>query len=145
MDEAQTVCNLAGGLFGCFYLSGHIELAEGEGKILLKQAVDFYKRIRLWTCKAFPIYPDGMLQMLDPGVAVLGLLNKEAKKLLLGVFGSVLPESTEKNLDLSKYCSSGASIAAVFTDREVSYTADLPTLSVTLPSGCHAIVLEIDL
>lgn len=144
-DEAQTVCNLAGGLFGCFYLSGRIDLAEGDGKALLKQAVDLYKRIRPWTCKAFPIYPDGMLQMLDPGVAVFGLWNQEAKKMLLGVFGSVLPEQTEKTLDLSKYCGDGAKIAAVFTDREVSYTADLPTLSVTLPAGCHAVALEIDL
>ena len=144
-EDARTVFNLAGGLFGCFYLSGHIELADEEGKARLKEGVDFYKNVRTWTCGAVPIYPDGMLQMLDSGVAVLGLLNKEAKKLLLGVFGAELAEGEEKILNLSKYCASSVKVCAVFTDGDVSYSADLPSLTVSLPAGCHAAAFEIDL
>lgn len=144
-EDARTVWNLAGGLFGCLYLSGHIELADGAGKARLKEGVDFYKSVRTWTCGASAVYPDGMLQMLDPGVATFGLYNKEAKKLLIGVFGSVLPEETVKTLDLSKYCASSSKVCKVFTDADVKYAAALPSLTVTLPAGCHALAVEIDL
>ncbi len=143
-NDAQTVCNLAGGLFGCFYLSGHIELADEQGTARLKEAVDFYKRSRTWTCGASAIYPAGMLQMMNDGLAVFGLLNKEEGKMLLGVFGSQW-KGGDATVDLSKYCNDAGKVCSVFTDDEVSYSASLPSLTVSLPEGYHAAVFEIQL
>ncbi len=143
-DDAQNVFCLAGGLFGCFYLSGHIECADQKGKARLKEATSFYKEVRSWTKAAVPVYPDGMTDMTAKGVVTFGLYNKEEKKLLLGVFAT-RSEGERKTLDLSKYCGEKAHIAKIFTDDTVEYTATLPALTVTFPAGNHGFVAEIHL
>ncbi len=143
-DDAQNTFCMAGGLFGCFYLSGHIECADEKGKARLKEVCNFYKSLRTWTNAAVPVYPDGMTGMTESGVVTFGLYNKEAKKLLLGVFAT-RSQGESKELDLSKYCSPTSRVRQVFTDDTVTYAASLPALAVTFPSGNHGFAVEIDL
>ncbi|MBP3301382.1 MAG: alpha-galactosidase [Clostridia bacterium] len=144
-EDAETVFNLAGGLFGCMYLSGHWNLADWQGKERLKEGIDFYKQIRPWTCRASAVYPLGLKQIDERGMFCIGLLSPEDGKMLLGFFSVQADWTVYQTVDLSPYCSASTRIVRIFSDGTSTVTGTLPELSVTFPAGHRAMVLELDL
>lgn len=142
-DEAETVYNMAAMLFGCGYMSGHIYLADAVNMARMKEGADFYKQVRLWTCRASAVYPTGLGHM-DDKIFTLGLYSERDKKLLLGVFTNGV-EATELTLDLSSYCTDGASLVRTYSDGTVTLAGNLSAPTLSLPAGNHAAVWEIDL
>ena len=98
----QTVFNMVNGMCGVLYISGRIDCADEYNTGLIKEAVDFYKRIRINIPQSFPIWPTGKLHMSDKGYGSVGLLKNDGSRIYLAVWR--LECANDKiEIDLSKY------------------------------------------
>ena len=144
-DGQQTVFNMVNGMMGCLYLSGRICYADALNARLISEAISIYKENREILSRAVPVYPVGLSAMSHSGHTALGLLNREAGKLILAVW-QMRTEETDAVIDLTDYLSDGATVARTYPNLE-GYACSLNDgyLVVTLPSGNSATYLEITL
>lgn len=141
VDAEETKFNLATALFGCFYLSGHIELADAAGKALLKEAAQAYRNVREWTCRATAIYPCGMKYLDDTGAVVLGLRSEADGKILLGVFGVACDAPETVKIDLAPYGAVDKTVRLLFpSDTAVRWSVEGTTVTAELPAGMSSAV-----
>ncbi len=144
-DGRETVFNMVNGMMGCLYLSGRICYADGLNAGLIADAVSIYKENRGVLSGAVPIYPMGLSSMSHRGHTALGLLNREAGKLLLAVW-QMRTDETDTVIDLTPYLTDSATVARTYPALE-GYACSLNDgyLAVTFPSGNSATYLEITL
>ena len=120
-DGEQTAFNMACGLFGIMYLSGHIEKCDSYNLELIKRGVDCVKKDREFVKTALPvnIYPQNGLY--KKGYNVLAL--RSDKKLRIGILkngvGDTLP------LDLPSYVKEGSELREIYPLKDKSSTAVL--------------------
>ena len=144
-DGQQTVFNMVNGMMGCLYLSGRICYADALNARLISEAISIYKENREILSGAVPVYPVGLSAMSHSGHTALGLLNREAGKLILAAW-QMRTEETDAVIDLTDYLPDGATVARTYPNLE-GYACSLNDgyLVVTLPSGNSATYLEITL
>ena len=134
--DAETCFNLALALFGCFYLSGHIELADGAGKERLREAVNVYRRVRPVICRSSAVFPLGTHRLDYEGIVPVALFDPEEKQVLLGLFDTSGNGGTVR-ADLSRWCGAGAVAELLFPSGSAPFGINGSVLSVNLPAG-HA-------
>ena len=83
-DGKETVFNMVTAMTGYLYLSGRIDYCDENNFAFIKEAIDFYKRIRRYIPVSRPIFPIGMIGINEKKTAALGLLSNG--KLLLAVW-----------------------------------------------------------
>ena len=131
----QTVFNMVNAMTGTIYLSGRIPYADGFNMTLIGRAIGLYKRNRPVLMNAAPVYPEGTMTMRQDGWTSMGLLNKQAGKLLLAVWR--MRDKTETHtVDLSKYLTDQARIVMRYPDLP-GFDCKLTNseLTVTLPAS----------
>ncbi|MBP1586837.1 MAG: alpha-galactosidase [Clostridia bacterium] len=89
-DGKNVSFNMVSGLMGLMYLSGRIDCADENGRRLIREGCDLYKKYRLCKAGSSPVYPFGTFNMSDGGLRVYGLYNEKQKILMLA--GWALPE-----------------------------------------------------
>ena len=109
-DGEQTAFNMACGLFGILYLSGHIEKCDSYNLELIKRGVDCAKKDREFVGTALPlnIYPQKGLY--KKGFNVLAL--RSDKKLRIGIFKNGGEDTL--TLDLSAYVKEGSELREIY-------------------------------
>ena len=144
-DGHQTAYNMVNGMMGAMYLSGRICYADGLNRTLISDALAIYKDNRDVQVGAVPVYPTGLSRMSDGGYASLGLLNKEAGKLLLAVWQTGTDE-TGTVIDLTPYLTDNATVTRTYPDL-TGFACSLNDgyLAVTFPAGNCAMFVEISL
>lgn len=144
-DGKQTSYNMVSGMMGALYLSGRICYADELNQRLLMEGISLYKENRGIQAASVPIYPTGLSRMSEDGYASLGLMNREAGKLLLAVWQTRTPE-TRTTIDLRAYLTGEASIARTYPTLE-GYAATLQEgqLTLSFPTGNCAIYVELTL
>ena len=154
-DGFNTTYNMVSGLMGLLYLSGRIDKADDQGKKLIREACDIYKKNRSIVQGAVPVYPKGTFDMDDQGVVTMGLLNKKQGKLLLAVWKQSGDEN-EAVIDISRYVTNGDAKlklsyphlqgfgAAVETTKKQAGTSSQTLIKVKLPAEKTALYAEID-
>jgi hypothetical protein len=114
-------------------------------KKLISNAIAIYKDNRATLAGAVPVYPTGLSRMSDGGHTTLGLLNKEANKLLLAVW-QTRTEATETVIDLTPYLTINATITRTYPDLAgFGCALNDGNLTVTFPEGNCAAYVEITL
>ncbi len=144
-DGWQTAFNMVNGMMGCFYLSGRICYADDRNKALIADAISIYKENRSVLAGAVPVYPMGLSYMSLEGHTSLGLLNREAGKLLLVVW-QIHTEDRETVIDLTPYLNDNAAVTRTYPDLE-GFACSLNDgyLTVDFPEGNCAAYIEITL
>lgn len=141
-DGEQTAFNMACGLFGILYISGHIEKCDKYNLELIKRAVDCAKNDREFVETAFPLtlYPQNGLY--KTGFNVLAL--RSDNKLRIGIFKNG-GENT-LTLDLSDYVKEGSELREIYPLMDESPTAILDNGILKFESNKNiaARVFEID-
>ena len=144
-DGWQTAYNMVNGMMGAMYLSGRICYADDRNQKLIADAISIYKANRATLAGAVPVYPMGLSRMSDNGHTSLGLLNREAGKLILALW-QTRTEETETTLDLTPYLADGAVITRAYPDMEgFAYSLSDGYLTVEFPAGNCAAYFEINL
>jgi hypothetical protein len=145
VDGWQTAYNMVNGMMGAMYLSGRICYADDRNKQLIAEAISIYKDNRAVLAGAVPVYPQGLSRMSHNGHTSLGLLNREAGKLLLAVW-QTRTEETETMLDLTPYITDSAAITRAYPDL-AGFACSLNDgfLTVVFPEGNCAAYIEITL
>ena len=144
-DGWQTTYNMVNGMMGAMYLSGRICYADDLNKRLITQAISIYKDNRAIMAGSVPVYPTGLSRMSHKGHSSLGLLNREAGRLLLALW-QTRTEATETTVDLTPYVTDGATVTRAYPDlRGFDYTLNGGRLTVRFPEGNCAAYLEIEL
>ena len=144
-DGWQTAYNMVNGMMGAMYLSGRICYADDRNQKLIADAISIYKDNRATLAGAVPVYPMGLSRMSDNGHTALGLLNREAGKLILALW-QTRTEETETTLDLTPYLADGAVITRAYPDMEgFAYSLSDGYLTVEFPAGNCAAYFEINL
>lgn len=120
-DGEQTAFNMACGLFGILYLSGHIEKCDSYNLELIRRGVDCAKKDREFVKKALPlnIYPQNGLY--KKGYSVLALKSDE--KIRIGIFKNG-GEGTLA-LDLSAYVKEGSELREIYPLKDKASLAEL--------------------
>ena len=144
-DGWQTAYNMVNGMMGAMYLSGRICYADDRNKQLIAEAISIYKDNRAVLAGAVPVYPQGLSRMSHNGHTSLGLLNREAGRLLLAVW-QTRTEETETMLDLTPYITDAADITRAYPDL-AGFACSLNDgfLTVVFPEGNCAAYIEITL
>ena len=144
-DGWQTAYNMVNGMMGAMYLSGRICYADELNKRLIADALAIYKDNRAARAAAIPVYPTGLARMSDDGHSSLGLLNREAGKLMLALW-QTRTEATEITLDLTSYLTDNASVARTYPALD-GFACSLNDgyLTVTFPAGNCAAYFDITL
>lgn len=70
MDEESTAFNLATGLLGRLYLSGHLNRLSEAQRSLVHEAVDAHKAIRPAIASSAPVWPLGLPEWDDAAIAL---------------------------------------------------------------------------
>ncbi len=145
-DGTQTAFNMVNGLMGALYLSGRICYADDLNHKLIHEAIAIYKENRPILEGAVPVYPQGQIRLSGSGHTSLGLLNREAGKLLLAVWQIHHADPTETTIDLGRYITPAARIARTYPTLP-GFSAQLSDgcLHVTFDEGNCASYIEIDL
>ncbi len=131
----QTAFNMVSAMMGTIYLSGRIPYADGLNLTLIGRAIGLYKRNRAALMNAFPVYPEGTSTMRRDGWTNMGLLNKDAGKLLLAVWRMRDTETTH-TVDLCRYLTDSAKIVMKYPDLPgFAYQLKDGKLTVTLPKS----------
>ena len=120
-DCEQTAFNMACGLFGILYLSGHIEKCDSYNLELIKLGVECAKVDREFVNTALPLnlYPQNGLY--KKGYNVLAL--RTDKKLRIGIFKNG-GEAT-LTLDLSAYVNENSKLKEIYPLKDKSPIAVL--------------------
>lgn len=120
-DGEQTAFNMACGLFGILYLSGHIEKCDSYNLELIKRGVECAKNDREFVKTALPLrlYPQNGLY--KKGYNVLAL--RSDKKLRIGIFKN--GGEDKLTLDLSAYVKEGSKLKEIYPLKDKSSTAVL--------------------
>ena len=142
-DGRQTAYNMVNGMMGAMYLSGRICYADELNRKLIADALAIYKDNRDVQAGAMPVYPTGLSRMSEGGHTTLGLLNREAGKLLLAVW-QTRTEASEAVIDLTPYLTDNATVTRTYPDLP-GFACSLNDgyLTVTFPEGNCAAYLEI--
>ena len=127
------------------YLSGRICYADERNQKLIANALAIYKDNRDVQAGSVPVYPTGLSRMSDSGHTTLGLLNREAGKLLLAVW-QTRTEVNEAVVDLTPYLTDNAAVTRTYPDL-TGFACSLNDgyLTVTFPEGNCAAYVEIAL
>jgi hypothetical protein len=136
---------MVNGMMGAMYLSGRICYADELNKKLISDAIAIYKDNRAILAGSVPVYPTGLSHMSDCGHTSLGLLNKEAGKLLLAVW-QTRTEDTDVAVDLTPYITDNAQITRTYPDL-AGFGCSLNDgyLTVRFPEGNCAAYIEMSL
>ena len=140
-DGKETAFNTVNTLMGVFYQSGRIDCADEKNLALVKEGVELYKKIRKYHAESRPVYPTGILNINERGVASLGLLS--SKKLLLAVW-NVQDIDADISLDLSKYITDTSCIETVYSAEDNGATLCGKTLCARM-TNMSALFLEINI
>lgn len=142
-DGYETSFNMVTSMMGAMYLSGRIDLCDEKNFKLVKDGVDFYKKIRDDISNSRPVFPLGLCRINEKCTTALGLLSD--KKLLLAVWNINTGKEAEIKIDLSKYLYNDICISGIYPQLDgVEAKADKKELIVNLPSENSAIMLEIE-
>lgn len=140
-DKKETIFNMINGMLGIMYLSGHIELADGENTGLIKEAVELYKKNRDFIANAYPIYPSGIIPIEKNGFYSYGL--QKDGKILLAVWRINSEENTAA-FDLSKYTGGRGSARVIYPiEEQTEFLYVNGKLSVKLDGKYEARLFEI--
>lgn len=120
-DGEQTAFNMACGLFGIMYLSGHIEKCDSYNLELIKRAVDCAKNDREFVKTALPLRLYSQNRLYKKGYNVLAL--RSDRKLRIGIF-KYGGENT-LTLDLSAYVKKNSELREIYPLKDQSPTAVL--------------------
>lgn len=120
-DGEQTAFNMACGLFGIMYISGHIEKCDEYNLELIKRATDCAKSDREFIKKALPlnIYPQNGLY--KKGFTVLAL--RSDKKIRIGIFKNGGEDTL--TLDLSAYVEEDSKLKEIYPLKDKAPLAEL--------------------
>ncbi len=141
----QTAFNMVNGMMGAIYLSGRICYADERNAALIREAIAIYKENRGILATASAIYPQGQIRLSESGHTTLGLLSREAGKMLLAVW-QINTEATETTVDLTPYLGADASVTRAYPDLEgFAYSFDDGYLTVRFPAGNCAAYLELNI
>lgn len=143
-DKEEVVFNMVNALLLRIHQSGHLVYLSNERKILVKEALDYYKSIREDIKKALPFWPLGLSKFSDTWVS-LGLHSKN--KLYIAVWRRnsetdtcVLPINYTEGKSVSVTCAYPA-----YEECDYSWNSTHNSLSVKLPKQFTARLFEITL
>ena len=143
-DGYETSFNMITSMFGAIYLSGRIDLCDEYNFLLIKNAVELYKEIRINIPRSRPIYPLGMHLLNERGGAAFGLLSD--RKLLLGVWNVNNKKAETIEINLSGYVNKNMSLRRVYPDiNDFKYEINETVINVELPAENSAMFFEFDI
>jgi hypothetical protein len=136
---------MVNGMMGAMYLSGRICYADELNKKLISDAIAIYKDNRAILAGSVPVYPTGLSRMSENGHTSLGLLNREAGKLILALW-QTRTEATETIIDLTPYVTDGGTVTRTYPNLD-GFACSLNDgyLTVEFPKGNCAAYFEINL
>lgn len=139
----ETVFNMINAMFGIFYLSGHIELADKKNTALIKEAVRLYKQNRDFLKSAVPVYPKGFMGIYENGFYCFGFKGEE--KIILAVW-KINADKNEETFDLSAYAGENKKAELIYPKNLPSeFSFECGKLKVSLENSCCARLFEIKL
>ena len=139
----QTAVNMINGMMGAMYLSGRICYADELNRKLISDAISIYKENRDILSGAIPVYPMGLSSMSHEGHTALGLMNREAGKLLLAVW-QLHTDETGIVIDMTPYVSEQAAVLRTYPDLPgFGCSLNDGYLAVQFPDGNCAAYIEI--
>lgn len=110
-DGKETVFNMVSAMTGYLYLSGRIEFCDAVNFGLIKESIDFYKKIRKYISVSRPIFPLGIIAINEKKTAALGLLSDN--KLLLAIW-NITDDDKTIAVPLEKYVKESISVNSVY-------------------------------
>lgn len=146
-DGEQTAFNMINALCGTLYLSGRIDKADDFNSQLIKEGVEVFKKYRVHTSKAFPVWPCGKLSISDRTHSALGMLSDDGKKMTLAVW-KLEDEAEVIEIDLSKYFADkkvkAEYVYPLAIATEYTYNVNTCKLSVRMPKDRTARFFELN-
>lgn len=130
LDTHATVFNMVTGQLGCMYLSGRLDLMNGQNEALVQQGIEIYKKNREFIKNAYPIYPMGFTHIGKKGFYSSGLVNEDGTLIKLALWKIDAQQDTCE-LNLSKYVGDNAKIDLVYPEKS-KYSFKSKILKVTL-------------
>lgn len=142
-DGEQTVFNMACGLFGIMYISGHIDKCDSFNTELIRRAVDCSKNSREFIKSALPLNLYPQQGLYRKGYTVLGLKN--SNKVRIGIFKTGGEDTL--TLDLSEYIREGSELKEIYPLKDLKSFAELKDgkLVFECPISVAARVFEINI
>lgn len=119
-DGEQTAYCMALTLFGCIYLSGHIEKCDSGNFALIKKAIELYKADREFIKEALPVFIGEQQRLYTEGYSIIALKNEE--KLRIGIFRNGGDDSLELTVP-HKFAN--GSLAEIYPCKDNGRTATL--------------------
>lgn len=120
-DGKETVFNMVTAMTGYLYLSGRIDYCDEENFELIKESVEFYKRIRKYISVSRPIFPMGMIGINEKKVSSLGLVSEN--RILLAVW-NITGEQNAVCIPLGSYIDSEITVNAVYPSKKKCTVSD---------------------
>lgn len=142
-DDREVVFNMVNALLLRVHQSGHLAELTPSRRALVKEALDYYKRIRRDIPQSLPFWPLGLPTPQD-GWICLGL-RAPGERNYLAVWRT-LSADAEQAIPLPRWARRSASVRAGYprkTDARWRWDAPAGTLTVGLPEPKSAVLLEL--
>ncbi|WP_339818205.1 glycoside hydrolase family 36 protein [Paenibacillus sp. FSL R7-0216] len=143
-DDEEVVFNMVNALLLRVHQSGHLAELSPRRRVLVKEALDYYKAIRADIPEALPFWPLGLPKQQDDWVS-LGLQRPGSDKVYLAVWRT-RGETSSQILPLSKLQGETLDIRCAYPqdlDCAWSWDSAAGQLTVTLPPAPSARLFEI--
>lgn len=142
-DDEEVIFNMVNALLLRVHQSGHLAELSPRRRELVKEALDYYKQIRVDIPYAYPIWPLGLPKQQDDFVA-LGLQRDSEHKLYLALW-HVRGEQKDITLPLPKLKGKQLTIKCAYpnqSDVSLRWDKETATLHVHLPQAGTARLFE---
>lgn len=116
-DGEETTFAMINGMLGVLYMSGRIDYLDEKNRLLVKEGVDTYKKIRSFIPKAYAIYPTGFGTVGKREFISVGLINSEKSKIYLAVWKVDAPDD-DIIIDLAQYIRDDAVVNLVYPQND---------------------------
>ncbi len=143
-DKEEVVFNMVNAMLLRIHQSGHLVYLNDERKVLVKEALDYYKTMRMDIKTALPFWPLGLSKFSDTWVS-LGLHTDKK------IYVAVWRRNSETDTCILPIAYTNGKIASVkcaypkFEECEYSWNSVNTTLTVRLPKQFSARLFEITL
>lgn len=116
-DGEQATFAMINGMLGVLYMSGRIDYLDDKNRLLAKEGIDTYKKMRSFIPNAYAIYPTGFGTMGKREFITAGLINREKNKIYLAVWKVDAPND-DIVIDLARYINGDARVNLVYPQND---------------------------
>ena len=138
VDCDRVALNMINSILGRMHLASNIGLLDGERWELVKEGVEYYKKLTPFKKHARPYFPQGLCRFGDPSV-VVGLTDD--KKIYLALYNL----SSDRRISLPIWFDVANVKVGYPSSTPVKYSLKADCLSVDFTADKQAVILELEL